>query len=534
MLHERVDKKMFSANNRVSKIGLVELPEFELIAPDGARWNNIHKGFPLISKQILLSHLQSGGFDAQLVNLQLGNDEEVLGTVTWRGKKLTKKYTGTKISRLDPDAYDVWGVSNNFTQYRELTCLIVKHLASTGKPVAVGGADAIGAPHIYIQAGATAVIEDKSGAANWAIYDYLAGREPREKLSGVLLADGTQYPKSLKPLHPEDWPIPSAEVIQQCFGTKVWDWELLQANLTPVSGMMFDMGCDRTCDFCQTPTYGIGYKRMSPQKALRYCYALKEAGARAIACGSDQFLGRVLFPQGREEVLELVRGIREMEMPIAWFNGIELRKATLGRGRNYDNSDLTPDRELLETIWSWDGKVGCCHAFIPAERPVEGTKSYKKLLPWKHHCEMMRAIVRTGVPHIDYSVIVGLPDDNHESLAHLEEALWEICQDLKTINPQLDIWLGIQKISPLPGTPQEQSIRQKGLLRFEDPAIIGGMFTPCADTLHLSYEEVADWQERLMAMNSIFHTPVPSYTITSEASTEKLVSKALATNAINN
>lgn len=83
-------------DNPTAKIGLVELREFQLIALDGFRWNTSNKGFPLFSKQILLSHLQAGGFDAQLVNFKLGNEEEEFGTVTWRGIPLIKKICGNK------------------------------------------------------------------------------------------------------------------------------------------------------------------------------------------------------------------------------------------------------------------------------------------------------------------------------------------------------------------------------------------------------------------------------------------------------
>jgi hypothetical protein len=453
---------------------------------------------PLVSKQVLLAHLQAGGFDAQLVNLQVGNDSEEYGTVTWRGKRLTKKYKGTKISKIDPKAYEAWGITINFTEYRELALMVVKHLASGGKPVVVGGSEALAVPQIYLQAGATAVVTDKSGAANWAIFDYVLGREPREQLSGVILADGTQYPKSLHAMSPEDWHLPSLEVVKQCLGTKYKEGGFKDAVRS--GSVVFDIGCDRKCDFCQTPTYGTGYRRMSPKTALRWSALQKEAGAEAIYCGSDQFLGRVLFPEGREEVLEIVKGLREMELPFSWNNGIELRKATKGRGRNYDDTDLTPDLELVEAIWGWDGKVGCYHSYIPAERPVMGTGSYKKLLPWKQHCEMMRAIVQTGVPDIGYGVIIGLPEDNHDSFLYLEEAIWELSQELKAINPLLQLFIGPMSIAPFPGTPQDHNLRQSGLLRYEDPTIIGGLFPVCSDTLHLSYEEVSDWQMRLFSM----------------------------------
>lgn len=236
---------------------------------------------------------------------------------------------------------------------------------------------------------------------------------------------------------------------------------------------------------------------MSPKRALEWLSLQKEAGARSFVNSSDQFLGRVLFDEGRQEILDIMAGVRELELAVNWCIGLELKKATLGRGRDRSPEDLIPDEELINALWGWDGKTGAYEAFIPAERPVEGKQAYAKLMPWKNHCETLRAIVRTGIPRIQYGVIMGLPDDNQETMLRLEEALSNLHEDLKTINPALQFWIGTYAISPIPGTPQGQAIRESGLLRFEDPEIQAGFMTACADTKYMSYEEVSDWQLRL-------------------------------------
>jgi hypothetical protein len=43
-----------------------------------------------VSKQILLSNLQAGGFDAQLVNLRIGQEEEEYGSISWKNRPLSK------------------------------------------------------------------------------------------------------------------------------------------------------------------------------------------------------------------------------------------------------------------------------------------------------------------------------------------------------------------------------------------------------------------------------------------------------------
>ncbi len=88
--------------------------------------------------------------------------------VLWNGggMNLSKGYVGTKISTFDLNSYDAWGVTNNFSEYRELALLVIAHFAKGSSPIVVGGSDALAVPYLYLQAGTTAVVQDKSGAAN--------------------------------------------------------------------------------------------------------------------------------------------------------------------------------------------------------------------------------------------------------------------------------------------------------------------------------------------------------------------------------
>lgn len=487
---------MVFTSTKVPTIGLIEVPALALYDSDGHNWTALYRKNTLLSKQVLLADLQAGGFDAQLVNLKAGDRREPFGEVIWRGMPLTKAYVGDRIFDLDPDAYDAWGVTVNFTQERQVACMVIAHLSSTGRPVVVGGSDAIAEPHHYLSAGASAIVIDKSGAANWPIFDYVLNKAPREPLSGVVLKDGRYFPTRVKAKSPDEWALPSVDVARQCLGQEYSEEPFIE-ELVPIGSVYPDIGCDRKCDFCQTPTYTSGYRRMSPTTVLEWLSRQKEAGAKCTIMGSDQFLGRVLFPGGKEEILEITQGARELGMPLLWPNGLELRKATLGRGRNYEDTDLTPDEELIEALWGWDGRVGGFLGYIPAERPVVGRESYSKLLPWQQHCTMMKAIVRAGLPVIVYGLIIGFPDDDLDSLLHLEEAVLDLHQQLREINPNLEFQVAAYAISPISGTPQGETIRKSGLLRFDDPSIIGGFWTPSCDTRHLSYEDISEWQFRL-------------------------------------
>ena len=476
------------------RIKLVELPAFKLLDGDGYNWTALRRLDPLGSKQIIAAHLEQSGFDVHVENLKACETETELGEVRWRDKNLTKIAVGKPWTQLDPSDADVWGVTVNYLQERDVSCSLIHYLSEGGGKVVVGGSDAFAEPEPYLAAGAVAVIKDKSGGANVSVIDYALGVEPREPLAGVVLPNGESIKARRPPMQPEDWPLPSPHHVQQTMGRDYWECPLPD-ELKPVGAVMLDIGCDRNCDFCETPTYKVGYKWMSPQRALKWVERQRDQGAKSVIVLSDQFLGRVLWKNGRDEVLEIMKGFRELGVAALWGNGIEVHKAT--RGRSLPNGDPAPDDELVEALWGWDGKVGCGQTYIPAERPLSGPKDYQKLLPWQHHCQMMREIVSVGVPDITYGVIVGLPEDSHDQLQRLYDGVAELRSELKSINPELAFRVVPYAIRPIPGTPQSNILNEMNLIRFSDPAILGGFWTACADTMYLDYEEVSDWQHRL-------------------------------------
>ena len=130
---------------------------------------------------------------------------------------------------------------------------------------------------------------------------------------------------------------------------------------------MADLGCDRKCDFCQTPTYRVGYQWMTPQRTAEWVTAQKKAGARSVIVLSDQFLGRVFWEEGRLEVVEIMGHFRDLELPVLWGNGLEIGKATLGRGMK--DGDPAPDEELVQALWGWNGRMGCARLMSqPSDR----------------------------------------------------------------------------------------------------------------------------------------------------------------------
>lgn len=473
-------------------IGLIELPALALRDCADNNWTAFRQGEPLVSKLILAGSLQ-GHFDVELVDLKNGPDHIDLGPVIWRDTEYRKLAIGRDWRTLTADTYDVWGVTCNFLQYREIACHVIGHLASQGARVVVGGSDAIAEPGVYLGAGATLIVLDKSGGSNVGAIELAFGGSTTHPYS-VRTKDGIV--RSGKPrLHPEQWLLPDLSIARQTLGTKAWEFDFPQ-QILPIGTLVFDHGCDRHCDFCGTPTYGLGYQAMSPSRVFEWVDLIKAAGAKSFISGSDQFLGRILWERGRSDILQIVDGFRERGMPVVWGNGLELAKATVGRG--FARSDRSPDRELVRALWGWDGSVGCAQAYIPAERPLEGTATYAKLLEWRDHVALMESIVEAGTPDLYYGIIIGLEQDSDDTLSRLLEAIVDLKERLRSINPTLGFTVQPYSIRPIPGTAVAHRLERSGLLQFSDPALLGGWWTPCADTRSLSYAEVAHWQQRIL------------------------------------
>ncbi|MGN7611419.1 radical SAM protein [Magnetococcales bacterium HHB-1] len=482
-------------------IGLIELPLPHVIDAEGRNWSTPRRDTPLISKQILMASLNAEGFSPHLLNMKWGEVEHTYGRVLWNDRELIKFMKGDDPFALNPLAFDVWGITVNLCIQREIALLVIKHLIQGGKPVVVGGSDAIAQPQSYLQAGAAAIVLDKSGGANGAILRAVLGEIPKTDIKGALFPESKAPPQRAPTMKIESWPMPSVDMARQCFGGQEFR-KVFPKHLKPMGSIMPDFGCDRTCDFCQTPSYKLGFKAMTPHKTLSWIALQKEAGARSVNIYSDQFLARVLRPGGRQDVLTIMNGAKEMNIATLFSNGLELAKMTRGLGRHSDQTSLKPDQELVEALCGWDGEVGCSYLYVAGERPLFGRDGYDKLLPWQAHCAMMRAIVRSGIPYIGYGVIIGFEDDCHESLSHLEKHLIILRDQLLDINPDLHFSLEPYALIIIPGTPQDRLIREKGLLQFDDPTLYGGFWTPSINTHKLSYRHISEWQQRLVTIST--------------------------------
>jgi len=479
----------------MERIGLIENPRLLLEDERGRNWTSYLSSGSLSSKLLVGGTLIAAGYEVCLYNLERGKDRTTLGEVAWNGHVLQKIVLGTPWHSINPHECDVWGITANFHQEEEIVASLIRYLTEHGARVVVGGSAAFAEPQKYTEMGAAVVVLDKSGGSNVAAIEIALTGSTKKPHRLYLARQGESRVGVAADyrLHPEKWPLPPISFVKETLGDMVWQ-KSFPTDFFPIGTIMADQGCDQKCDFCQSWKYGLGYQWMSPERIAEWILLLKKAGAGSIDCTSDQFVARNLWKHGRDEIMAVVDAFKAADMPFLWRNGIELKKITMGRGIEHD---LMPDRDLIRSLFGWDGKRGCVQTYIAGERPIDGTENYRKLLPWQQHLDMLRAIIETGIPDIFYGVILGLPDDSNETYKRLEEGLHEIRDMTKEMNPSLTFSVHLNGIQAFPGTLMTENLQDEGLMpQNVDPALINKQ-TPVARTRHLSVAQLSEWQRHL-------------------------------------
>ncbi len=448
--------------------------------------------------QALIGSLEAAGHSVTRFSMRDGTHVHAFDSVSWNGKKLHPIALGKRLEDIPLDQFDVFGITSNFHMEQAIVLWVIEFLSKNNKKVVVGGTDAIAQPERYLQAGATVVVLDKSGGSNAGAIEIALTGSTEKPIRAHIQGVGQVVAGSWR-LTPNNWQLPSVEQVRGLLENRWRD--TLPQDRFPFTSLVLDYGCDQACDFCMTRRngpYGLSYSYMSPDVVGRWLELQCLSGARTVNTMSDQFLGRLLWEGGRDVVFETMRQFRERGLSWMFRNGIEISKLTKGVSidrtlRIREESDLTPDVELVQAVYGEQ----CIQAFIPLERPLEGTERYQKLMHWRGVVEMCKAIVRSGAPDLLFGVIIGLREDSHESLSRLDEALAELKRTLQKENPEVRLSINPTVLIPFPGIPLTDAYKRSGLMPDDPHSSLVTKFTPTMRTDHLSINELVSWQRKL-------------------------------------
>ncbi|MEW6329659.1 MAG: radical SAM protein, partial [Candidatus Micrarchaeota archaeon] len=305
-----------------------------------------------------------------------------------------------------------------------------------------------------------------------------AGNLKFEEVSGIAYMENGKM--RINPRQASDTPQPSDFVFPAFYPPLLKEYNESSEGVTPdwvrKEGYMMSIetsrGCNTCppCPFCTTPMLRGRYRAMPLEQEVKLLKHYKKYGVKTLLEWEDNRLARLNLLNGREEVLAAFQARREMGFLWEFSNGLEIGK--------FVKEDGSIDKELIRTLYNFDFEKmrGCFRAYTPLEsvRHDGSEPLYRKLKPWEIEKEILREIVRTGVPVLTIGLIIGIPSETKETL----ELTYKRCDEIKRLVEEenkrkegtgkaetyavFTLFLDI----PLPGSPDYMEFSREGRIKY--------------------------------------------------------------------
>ncbi len=331
-------------------ITLIHCPAVKLTT-DGYNLGAVRTHFPKISQLMLAAIIEKNFPDlrVRIVDMKtLDRREEKYKEIRYGNKTIEAYRVGLPFSELEDTITDSDALvfTSNFTQEAGVIGDLIEYGKRVNPKVKVwvGGSDAMvqrgevdrhryfysrGADHVATGDGEVTLpylIRGQSSAHNTIIPDF--DQVPEPALHLINLSDYTESHEGGLP-----------------------------AGVTPpLMYLETSRGCRQSCDFCSTPFTKGRYRYMSTERIERTLQHFLDFGIRSLLLIEDNILSRLDLPTGRAEVLSWFALMREKGFVWEFANGVEIGKL---------EKDGELDEELIETMFGYDGTVGCYRSYIP-------------------------------------------------------------------------------------------------------------------------------------------------------------------------
>ena len=254
-------------------------------------------------------------------------------------------------------------------------------------------------------------------------------------------------------------PNPALHLIDIASCTEDHEGPLPPSVEPPLMYVETSRGCRQSCDFCATPFTKGRYRYMSQGRIEDLLQYFRVAGIRTLPIIEDNVLSRLDLPDGREAVLRWFRYMRKEGFTWSFANGVEI-------GQCYRDGRI--DDELVETLFHYDGKVGCYRVYVPLERVDSEELPYRKLKPFDIEKAILMSIVKQGVPTLNLGVIIGNPEETAESLNRTEDHMIRLRQEIMDYSngntfPYANLFLHI----PIVGTNDYRKFQKDGRISYD-------------------------------------------------------------------
>ena len=475
-------------------------PKIVLVATPGVllRWKEDGKNIcgvrtnePKLTQHVVKTMLEKGlreefsaikpKIDVIDMKMMAPEREEKYSEVAYGYRTIEKYRLGASFGDVKGQINDanIIGLTCNFTQEARVVADFAK-FARQENPnafIIVGGSDAMARPEYFLNNGADAVVLGEGEKIGHKLIAAWAGELKFEDVSGIAYKEN-----GMTRIHPRRVsviPQPSDFVFPAFYSPLLKEYNESSEGVTPdwvrkdgyLMSIETSRGCNNACSFCTTPALRGRYRAMPLEQEIELLKHYKKYGVKTLLEWEDNRLARLSLPNGRDEVLAAFQTRRDMGFFWEFSNGLEIGRLV--------KEDESIDKELIRTLYKFDFEKmrGCFRAYTPLEsvRHDGSEPLYKKLKPWELEKEILREIVRAGVPVLTIGLIIGIPSETKETL----ELTYKRCEEIKRLVEEenkrkegtgkaetyavFTLFLDI----PLPGSPGYIKFSKEGRIKYD-------------------------------------------------------------------
>ncbi len=363
-----------------------------------------------------------------------------------------------QVADWGPDIVGISAYTSNFPEGRR----IARNLKSLGTSAQIvfGGVHATIAPDIVQDESVDYVLRGEGETAAPAMFRAILEGKPVDSVPGaVRQVDGRMQQSLAFELISDLSSLPWAD--RSLVGPTI-EYSLGAYGL-PKAIVMTSRGCPSACTFCCAPLISRRQVRLrDPGEVVReVCYLRDVRGVRFICFADDEFFAEIAHVEAVCKELIKNRAV----LPFFCMGKIDLL-----------------DFSLLELL----AKSGCRRIFFGMERPPGKTRWASKARDVEAIDSKLRCARRLGV-FTQVGFIIGFPDEDHDSLARLEDYVKELPAD----------YLSVTVFTPFRGTALYNLMVKQGIrISGEEERFIYD--SVAFEHPHLTGRELLQWRQKIL------------------------------------
>lgn len=328
--------------------------------------------------------------------------------------------------------------------------------------IVFGGTDATQDPEFYLRNGADIVVKGEAENTFVLLLRAIDRHERYDDIPNIAYREGQRIIHTEKKFlidyfDIESMPPPNLNIVDLTKYTDTGEGKPPHWIKGPFISIETSRGCAQACTFCATPPTKGRYRFMRIEQIKQHFEYFRSMGITTLLFQEDNVLSRIhrngngayVYPEGREELLQMFQLARKMEFAWEFTNGLEFGQY-LHQGRI--------DYELIETMF-WHrpqnegGVQGCYRATIPLESLTDsGVNLFRKLKPFGESEMIIRTLADTGINGLTFNLIIGRPQDDQLAITSSLQRCRSIQKIITETHSDVNMYFNVYCLSIFPGT----------------------------------------------------------------------------------